>query len=277
MLPPPAMSAQYGHGHHESVLRSHSRRTAQNSCAYFSSSLKSNMHILDVGCGPGTITLDLAKLVPDGHVTGIEPPSADPSVLQTARNDAAKQGISNITYSVADVLALDFPDASFDVVHAHQVLQHLRDPVQALREMVRVTKPGGLVAARDLDNKTMIWFPESEGIERWHASYEPLARSNGTEPNAGRHLLSWALQAGVKREQIVASASSWCFSTPEDVVWWSSSWVERILSSRFAEVTLERGVLKQQDLDFMVQGWREWGAQPDAWFAVLHGEILCKV
>ncbi|KAJ7608785.1 S-adenosyl-L-methionine-dependent methyltransferase [Roridomyces roridus] len=265
------MTSQYTHGHHESVLRSHSWRTAENSCGYLLSSLKPDMHILDVGCGPGTITLDLARLVPDGHITGIEP--SFKGVLQQAQADAVAQGVSNVTYSVADVLALDFPDASFDVVHAHQVLQHVPDPVQALREMVRVTKPGGFVAVRDADYKTMVWYPENAGMSQWLVSYDQLARSNGGEPNAGRHLLSWALQAGLKREQVTASASSWCFSTPEDVAWWSSTWADRVLSSNFAKTSVERGFLTQEDLDNIGQAWRDWGAQPDAWFAMIHGEL----
>jgi ubiquinone/menaquinone biosynthesis C-methylase UbiE len=123
------------------------------------------MHILDVGCGPGTITADLAKVVPEGHVIGIERSAED--VLQNARDEAAAQGITNVTYSIGDVLSLSFPDNSFDIVHAHQVLQHVSDPVLALKEMVRVAKPGGIVAARDTDFSAMTWYPESEGISLW--------------------------------------------------------------------------------------------------------------
>ncbi|KAJ7082521.1 S-adenosyl-L-methionine-dependent methyltransferase [Mycena crocata] len=269
------MTSQYIHGHHESVLRSHSWRTAQNSCAYLLSSLSPNMHILDVGCGPGTITADLAKLNPAGHVTGIERSAED--VLQQARDSAKAQGIANITYAIGDVLSLDFPDNSFDVVHAHQVLQHVPDPVRALREMIRVTKPGGFVAARDNDCSAMVWYPESEGIALWNHTHSLVARSNGTEPNAGRRLLSWALAAGLSRDQITASASTWCFSTPEELAWWSSSWAERVLSSEFAAGALDGGFAKQETLDGMSQAWKSWGSQPDAWFTLLHGEILCKV
>ncbi|KAJ6601182.1 UbiE family methyltransferase [Mycena vulgaris] len=269
------MTAQYTHGHHESVLRSHSWRTAQNSCGYLLSSLSPTMHILDVGCGPGTITADLARLVPAGHVTGIDHSASD--VLQKAREAGAAQGIANITYALGDVLALGFPDNSFDIVHAHQVLQHVADPVRALREMVRVAKPGGIVAVRDTDFSAMAWYPESEGLTLWRKTHQLVARANGGEPDAGRRLLSWVLQAGVLRERITASASSWCYSMPEEVAWWSSSWAERVLSSEFASSAVERGFATQQDMDDMSQAWKTWGSQPDAWFALLHGEILCRV
>ena len=140
-------TAVYTHGHHESVLRSHTWRTAANSAAYLLGSLKPHMNVLDIGCGPGTITADLAALVPDGHVTGVD---HAPGILEQARTTAAERGQENVDFAVADVHALDFPDDTFCVVHAHQVLQHVGDPVQALREMRRVTRPGGLVLTLDI-------------------------------------------------------------------------------------------------------------------------------
>ncbi|GAA3293148.1 hypothetical protein GCM10020295_14240 [Streptomyces cinereospinus] len=124
-MPKAQETAVYTHGHHESVLRSHTWRTAANSAAYLLGSLEPHLRILDVGCGPGTITADLAELVPDGHVTGVD---RAPDVLERARATAAGRGLTGVDFAVADVHALDFPDDTFDVVHAHQVLQHVGDP-----------------------------------------------------------------------------------------------------------------------------------------------------
>ena len=127
--------ATYTHGHHESVLRSHQRRTAQDSAAYLLPYLEPGLSLLDVGCGPGTITADLAAVVAPGSVTAVDQ-FAD--VLNVARAEVQRSNLSNVSFATADVHRLEFPDNAFDVVHAHQVLQHVGDPVQALREMRRV-------------------------------------------------------------------------------------------------------------------------------------------
>lgn len=128
----------YSHGHDASVLDSHAARTAANSAAYLLPHLRDGLDLLDVGCGPGTITLDLAQAVGSGRVVGLDQVAAP---LEGARAAAAARGDERTTFEVGDVYALPFEDDSFDVTHAHQVLQHVADPVAALREMARVTRP----------------------------------------------------------------------------------------------------------------------------------------
>ena len=181
------MADVYTHGHHESVLRSHLWRTAENSAAFLLPHLTEDAKILDVGCGPGTITAGLADRVPRGHVTGVD---ASEQVVGQARELAGDR--PNLDFTTGDVYALDYPDDTFDVVLAHQILQHLSDPVLALREMGRVTRPGGLVAARDGDFGGMIWYPELPIMDEWLTLYQRVARGNGGEPDGGRHLHVWA-------------------------------------------------------------------------------------
>jgi len=144
----------YSHGHHDSVLRSHRWRTATNSAAYLLPRLKSDDRLLDVGVGPGTITVDFADRLTDGTVVGID---AAPTAVAATRALVAERDVRNVTLSVGDVYELEFPAGFFDVVHAHQVLQHLSHPITALREMRRVCVLGGLVAVRDADYAAMTW------------------------------------------------------------------------------------------------------------------------
>lgn len=264
------MNATYTHGHHESVLRSHRWRTAANSAAYLLPHLGSDDRLLDIGAGPGTITADLAGLV--GHVTATEVGIAE---LELSRTRAGEVGVTNVDFVVADAHALNMPDDSFDVSHAHQVLQHVGDPVRALREMARVTRPGGIVAARDSDYSAFTWWPQVPALDEWLALYQAAARANGGEPDAGRRMLSWALAAGLT--DTVASSSTWCFATPEDRDWWGGMWADRILDSVMAGQVVDEGLATAADLRRISDGWRTWAAAEDGWFSILHGEIVCRV
>jgi ubiquinone/menaquinone biosynthesis C-methylase UbiE len=273
---PGGMTNVYTHGHHESVLRSHRWRTAENSAGYLLPLLRPGLRLLDVGCGPGTITMDLAELVgPEGRVTALE---RTEEALDLARGEADLRGVTNVDFVVGDVHQLDLPDggagAGFDVVHAHQVLQHVSDPVRALREMRRVCRPGGLVAARDSDYGAFTWFPEVAELDRWLELYRRLARSNDAEPDAGRRLLSWAQEAGFP--DVSAGSSTWCYSTPIDRAWWGGLWADRIVESDLARQAVERGLSTAAELAVLAAGWRRWADEEAGWFSVLHGEILAR-
>jgi ubiquinone/menaquinone biosynthesis C-methylase UbiE len=261
--------ALYTHGHHESVLRSHRWRTAENSAAYLIPSLAAGMSLLDVGCGPGTITIDLARLVTPGRVLGID--RSEEAVAAASALPAERSGVS---FEAVDLFAMPFGDGTFDVVHAHQVLQHLDDPVAALIEMRRVCHAGGLVAARDGDYASMTWYPEYPELARWLDLYRRTARANGGEPDAGRRLLGWAHAAGF--DEVSPSASAWCFATPDDRRWWAETWAERITVSALARRIVELGFATPDELAGIGQAWLRWATEPDGWFSIVHGEVLCR-
>ena len=265
-------TARYTHGHSAAVLSAHSRRGAADSAAYLLAHLRAGMDLLDVGCGPASITADLAERVAPGRVVALD---AAAGALEAARKTLRERGLSEqVEVTSGDVMALPFEDASFDVVHAHQVLQHLADPVGALAEMRRVTRPGGIVAVRDAVYSAMTWFPEPAGMEQWRSVYMATARANGGEPDAGSRLLSWAREAGFA--DVTASASTWCYATPTDRAWQSQTWAQRCLTS-FGPRAVELGLADRADLETMAQAWRQWGDSEDAWFVVVHGEVLARV
>ncbi|MBO1750766.1 methyltransferase domain-containing protein [Actinotalea sp. BY-33] len=263
----------YTHGHHESVLRAHRRRTAENSAAYLLPALSPGLSLLDVGCGPGTVTADLATRVAPGVVVGVD---ASEAVLDVARAAAREAGATNLTFEHGDAMDLPFPDDSFDVVHAHQVLQHLSDPVGALREMRRVARPGGVVAVRDADYAAMTWYPESAGLDEWRELYHEVTTANRAEADAGRRLLAWVREAGFDPEGITPGADVWCYATAEDRRWWSGLWAERVTVSDFARQAVEHGLADDVALEALAEAWRQWGTAEDGWFTVLHGQVLAR-
>jgi ubiquinone/menaquinone biosynthesis C-methylase UbiE len=265
------VSETYTHGHHESVLSSHARRTAANSAAYLLGDLRPGLDVLDVGCGPGTITLDLAGLVAPGRVLGID---AVREVVAQADALGRQRGVPNVSFRWGDVYDLDVADASYDVVHAHQVLQHLRDPVAALGELRRVLKPGGLLAVRDADYGAFVWAPDNAELERWLALYHQVTARNGGQADAGRYLLGWVQRAGFV--DAVASSSTWTFADPDSRAWWGATWATRVERSGLAEQALAYGLADQEELGRIAAGWQRWAEAPDGFFAVLHSEVLAR-
>ncbi|MGN7187491.1 methyltransferase domain-containing protein [Microbacterium enclense] len=259
----------YAHGHHESVLRSHAARTVADSAAYLVSSLSAGARILDVGAGPGSITVDLADRVFPGEVVGVD---AAPDVVEVAR--AVVGDRTNVTFRVDDAYALDAPDASFDIVHAHQTLQHLARPVDALREFGRVAGPEGLVAVRDVDYGGVIWHPRIPALDEWIVLYDAVHRGISGEPNAGRLLKAWTREAGFSR--IEASASVWLFDTAEKRAWWGGMWADRVLASAFAGHAKRLGLADDALLQRISDAWRKWAADPDGWMLLPHGEVLAR-
>ena len=235
----PGQHDVYTHGHHEAVLRSHRWRTAENSADHLLPVLEPHLTLLDVGCGPGTITVDLARRV--AHVVGVD---ASASVVEAAREAATQAGVTTVAFQVADAYRLPFADDSFDVVHAHQVLQHLSDPVAAL--------------------------------DLWRQTYLAVTRSNHADADAGRKLAAWVRAAGFDPAGIAPGAAVWCYATPEDRRWWSQLWAERTVASDFAAQAVERGLATEQQLAQAADGWRRWGSDPDGWFAVLHGHVVAR-
>ena len=262
----------YISGNSKAALEWHSARTAANSAAYLLKHIRPDMHILDIGCGPGSITADLAALVPQGSVIGID---VGPGVIEEARSMAAKRGLKNIGFEVGDAHALDFPDHKFDVIHAHQVLQHIGDPPHALREWQRVTKQGGIIASREADSGSAAYYPASSDLAEFQGMYRKAARSRSGEPDGGRHLVAWARAAGIDRSSITATASVWCYSTPEEREYWSNMWIGRLIESSMREKIINGGFATENDLDRYARAWHDWAADEDGWWTLLHGEILC--
>lgn len=261
----------YSHGHHESVLRGHAWRTAENSARYLLGQLRPGQSLLDVGCGPGTITTDLAAVVAPGRVVGIDVAQA---VIDEAEAHAGELPLDNVRFAVGNVYALAADDASYDVVHAHQVLQHLSDPIAALREMRRVLVPGGLLAVRDADYGGFVWAPGDPVLDRWLQLYHDITRRNGAQADAGRWLRTWVAAAGFV--DIEMSASAWAFSTEDERQWWGGQWADRARYSSFAEQAQSYGLSSASELDDIAAAFERWAATPDATFVLTHVEVLAR-
>ncbi|MGI9578167.1 MAG: methyltransferase domain-containing protein [Microthrixaceae bacterium] len=263
------MADRYTHGHSEAVLRSHRWRTADNSAAHLLPHLTPGQRLLDVGCGPGNITAELAELVAPGEVMGID---VSGDVIAAASHQFGNG--ARIGFRVADTYELPYEDDSFDVVNAHQVLQHLADPGAALREMRRVLAEGGTLAVRDSDYSAFMWSPDEPLLNRWMELHHLVSDRNGVDADAGRHLLGWVRAAGF--DDATFSTSTWTFATPEETSWWGTMWAERVEGSSFTEQAIEAGFSDQDELARIGDAFREWAVAANAVFVCVHGEVVAQ-
>jgi 2-polyprenyl-3-methyl-5-hydroxy-6-metoxy-1,4-benzoquinol methylase len=278
----------------------HELRTAENSAGYVLAKLRSmkeskpSLRLLDVGCGSGTISVTFAKVIPEGDVTGLD---LKPEILPRARAVADLAGVKNIEFLNGDVYKLPFADNSFDITHCHQMLTHLKEPWSALREMMRVTKPGGMVAAREGDLETECVWPELSGLLKFHKFAADTMKAAGGSATGGRQLLSWALKAGVNRDQITVSYTTWSYDTPSDKESWGKSnecfqqnkkqvlmgilcsaqgLVGTVRGGRLRDIGVKAGFATEADLEEMAKAWEEWAKRDDSSLAMIHGEILIQ-
>lgn len=187
----------------------------ENSCAYVLPHISPALNILDVGCGPGNLTCDFAKLVPQGSVIGLD---RSEDVVNQARRLAESKRLTNVSFTKGNIFSLDYPDNEFDIVHAHQVLQHVGDASAALREMRRVTKPGGIVASRDMTS--FLHWPKSKELELFDDIFFGIGKGLGAIPGGGVMYRKFAREAGFTESKVAMTGGTWCYASKQDLEWW---------------------------------------------------------
>jgi SAM-dependent methyltransferase len=259
--PSPEPREQYTHGHGPVITRILGQRTAASHAAFFTPYLRSGMRLLDCGCGPGSITLGLAQCVAPGEVVGVDMAE---NQLEQARAAATEQGVSNARFETANVYALPFPDGSFDAVFSHAVVEHLREPIVALKEMYRVLKPGGVLGLRNADRAGELFWPPNPTLIGLHETWNRLLQHNGSDPFIGRRLRSLLNEIGL--ECVEASAAYECHGTTDSVQLASAS-AAGYFSGTFADQVMALGWLDSAEVERIREAWKAWGEDPDAFWA----------
>jgi len=257
----------YTHGYHEAIVSTYAQRTAEECAAFLLPHLPADAVVLDMGSGPGTITAGLARRV--GRVIGLD---ASEEMVDAGRSLVKDHGIDNATFRLGSAYDLPWNDRHFDVVYAHQLLQHLAEPVRALREARRVLKAGGLLAVRDADYGSMAFFPADPALVRWHELYHQVTAANGGEADAGRYLLSWVMRAGFA-DPVVTTRNT-TYASPDGRVAWGGLWEVRVVESDFADHATRNGLATRAELVEISAAFRRWSGEPDAFWAFLNTEVI---
>ena len=249
--------------------KDYAKRTAEEQAAFLLPYLKPGMNIIDVGCGPGSITLGIAKAVAPGLVTGIDHDSVN---IEKAEGLAEETGIENAAFKEGDVLPLPFEDKSFDGAFENNVFTHLAgNSVQCAKEVYRTIKTGGFFGARDADADSVVWGNISEPIKKLDSLFKLWHKSRGSDITLGKRLPAVLREAGFIN--IVTSISGDTKSSPEDV----HSHAEITLSlidGPFGKAVLENEWADEGTLKNIKETIKEWGENPDSFFSNVHVEVI---
>jgi SAM-dependent methyltransferase len=228
--------------------------------------LRSGLDVLDVGCGVGSIALDLAPTIAPGRIVGVD---ADAGQLEAARTSAAERAIDNATFVTASVHELPFEEASFDVVYANAVLMYVRDQVRALAEMRRVLRPGGVAAVTDDDLGTVVISPDRPELRIAPRLFERAVAHEGGNARYSRHLRTLMLEAGFARTEGVAHAPE-VYGDLASTRWFAEFAVGLFTAPSMAETIVREEWATRAELDAVISAVREWGELPDAFAAWLY-------
>lgn len=246
------------------VAAAQAQRTATLEADFLLPHLRPGMRLLDAGCGGGSITVGLVAAVAPGVVVGLD---LEPHRLVEARQRATDREVTNLRLIAGDVYRLPFPDRSFDAVLAHHVLQHLRDPLAALREFHRVLRPGGVAGIRDPDEGATLFAPATPLLEEARELEMRLRRRHGSDPYYARRQRSLLVQAGFVRTEAQVAARAW--GTPDLARESASGWLARLAGPAGGAALVALGWVTPERLAAIEAEIRAWGERPDAFSAMV--------
>lgn len=244
-------------------------RRAETHAAFFLPHLRAGMSLLDCGCGPGSITVGLARAVAPGQVTGIDLAA---SQVAAARENAAAQGLGNVNFERCDVYRLPYADSSFDADFSHAMLEHLQDPVTVLREMHRVLKPGGLAGLRCIDLGGTLISPADEPLIKGHEIWGRYRRHCGGDPFMGRRLRALLREAGFA--ETVGTASSETWGRPDLTRAVVPALVDEFTGPKIAETAIRMGWATPAEMEAAARALEAWGDHADAFLVIAWCEVV---
>jgi ubiquinone/menaquinone biosynthesis C-methylase UbiE len=260
----PAASEAYTLGYSNEVTRGLQERTLATCAGFFLPYLRPGMTVLDCGCGPGSMTGEIAERVAPGQVVGVD---IDPEQCAKAQARAGARGITNVRFEPADVYALPYPDAAFDAVFSHALVTHLGEPLRAFAESRRVLKPDGILAVSANDYDACAASPTGSAAERMMALYPRVMTQNGGNRLLARHLRGALLEAGFARAE--GHGGTETFGTSERVRTFAAGMAAVARGPGFAETVVNQGWSSQAEMAALPDDLLLWGERPDSYVAMM--------
>ena len=260
----------YAMGYSEEFLSLLARRNAETVAFHLLPHLRPGMKMLDFGCGPGTISVGLAKAVAPGELHGVDIEASQITMAQAA---ARAGGHDNAHFQVSDATNLPFADNTFDVAHCHAVLMHVPKLPQALAEVKRVLKPGGILSARESVIASYFFEPDPQGrLTQATDTFAKLLTASGGHPNMGKALKSVLLDAGFR--DVRATASFEPFGEEEDRIFLQGFIRNWFFSPKMKDPAVKYGLATENDFAAWGEALDTWRAHPGGFAAFSWGEAI---
>jgi ubiquinone/menaquinone biosynthesis C-methylase UbiE len=255
-------------GYSATTIQMMAGRNAAGNARFFLPYLRADMHVLDCGCGPGSITVDLAKVVASGEVVGVD---VTPSHIALARAHAAQRGITNVRFEIGDVLQLPFPDATFDAVFGHTILIQLPNPFPVLMEVCRVVKSGGVIGFRESTFDGNLYEPAEGARQQFFTLLIRMFQHTGRDLLVGRRLGGLVSRAGFRRVTMSASYDSVGTAEEKQVVYERDA---RRCDDAWMEQAIALGWISRDARDKLSAALRAEGVNPAAFSATAFCEVV---
>ena len=262
-------SESYIHDYKSAHAKYLTGRTADVQGAFFLPYLRSGMTLLDCGCGPGTITIGLAETVAPAEVVGVD---IEAGQIEIAHSKAVDLGISNLRFETGNAYELPYADNSFHAVFSGSLIEHLGDPVKALREMYRVLKADGIVGLRNSDFAGIIISPSNPLLDRAIDLYIKFRQYNGGEPYIGRRLRALLREAGFKNTKASVACDYW--GTTEDTTSIVEMLVVEFAGPKIREQSTQLGWADKSHFEKIVPALKKWSEHADSFFALTQPEAV---
>ena len=256
-------------GFSDEILEAFRRNTAELNAAYLLPYLRPGLRVLDFGCGPGTISVGLAKAVDPGALHGVD---AEASQIDLARSVAQAASCANATFQVADVTDLPFADDFFDVAHGHNVLMHVPNTTAALAEVKRVLKPGGILGCREMICASSYTHPDFGVLRDAWDMFEDLLAADDGHPQIGKDLKGHLIAAGFASIRITGTFET--YSAPADIAFIyevASNW---FLAPELTDAAFKYGASTPELCDRIRDAYDSWKDHPGATCGIAYGEAV---
>ncbi|HJR08089.1 MAG TPA: class I SAM-dependent methyltransferase [Pyrinomonadaceae bacterium] len=220
--------------------------------------LHQGLACIDVGCGGGDVTFELARLVgASGRVVGTD---IDLVKLELARSEAEQRQLSNVEFQLSDI-SESKGEAEFDVVYARFLLTHLKDPAGALERMRQLLRPNGFIVIEDIDFTGHFCYPECIAFRRYVELYTDVVRRRGGDPNIGPRIPLLLIDAGFETVQMNVVQPSGIKGEVK--------FISPITMENISETVQAEGLASKEDIDEVInelykfaRNWRTVASMP---------------